>query len=153
MRKGHKPENEKNRVPLVPTRAALFGLDVRFRAVDERINAKKVSRLPAFNADEDPNSTGKRGGQNRHLYPPEKLIEDRRHTERKREVFNPGTCYDTVITAKLNTRLPETVSYLNYRDLQPKKVLNEEQREVKHQKFLKSLDKSSNEIAYLEQSR
>jgi hypothetical protein len=40
MRKGHRPEAEKDRVPLIPTRAALFALDVRFRALEEKMNSK-----------------------------------------------------------------------------------------------------------------
>jgi hypothetical protein len=48
MRKGFKPESDRNKVPLVPTRAALFGLDLRFREIDEKINAKKVSKRPGF---------------------------------------------------------------------------------------------------------
>ena len=44
MRKDHRRDNESNRVPLVPIRAALFGLDVRFRYVDEKLNQKKLKR-------------------------------------------------------------------------------------------------------------
>ena len=34
MKKGHRPVDEQNRVHLVPTKAALFGLDVRFRVIE-----------------------------------------------------------------------------------------------------------------------
>ena len=44
MQKGFRPETDKNKVPLIPTRAALFGLDLRFREIDEKINARKVSK-------------------------------------------------------------------------------------------------------------
>jgi hypothetical protein len=91
--------------------------------------------------------------KNRHLFPTDGLIQSKRYTEKKREHFDPGTCYDTEVTKKLNERMPENVSYLNYKDLQPKKVLTEEEKEIKHQKFLKSLNKSANEVAYIELSK
>lgn len=39
-RKGVKPEGVTH-VPLVPTKAALFGLDMRFRQIEEKITYKK----------------------------------------------------------------------------------------------------------------
>ena len=42
------PESELNKVPLIPTKAALFGLDQRFREIDEKVNAKKHSKRPAY---------------------------------------------------------------------------------------------------------
>jgi len=75
MRKGHKPEGCENRVPLIPTKAALFGLDIRFRSIDEQIAKKKIKRGRAqslnINAQDgvfhNPN-------QNRHLFPSEEMI-------------------------------------------------------------------------------
>ena len=147
FRKGKMPESEINKVPLIPTKAALFGLDQRFREIDEKRNAKKHSKRPAFEIGSEQTC------KNRHLYPQEQLIQSKRYNERKREHFSPGTCFDIDVEKKLNERLPETVSYLNYKDLQPKKVLTQEEKEKKHIKFLQSLYKSPNEIAYIELSK
>jgi hypothetical protein len=41
MRKFKTPEDQMI-TPLIPTRAALFGLDCRFREIDEKLNLKKI---------------------------------------------------------------------------------------------------------------
>jgi len=48
MRKGLRPADEQNRVHLVPTKAALFGLDVRFRVIEKKMLDEKLARS-AFN--------------------------------------------------------------------------------------------------------
>jgi hypothetical protein len=51
MRKGFKPEGNEHNVPLVPTKAALFGLDLRFKAIDEQLAQKKHRRRSSFLVD------------------------------------------------------------------------------------------------------
>jgi hypothetical protein len=42
LRKGHNSDLDKE--PLNPTRAALFGLDVRFRVIEDKLNDKRIKR-------------------------------------------------------------------------------------------------------------
>jgi hypothetical protein len=65
--------------PLVPTKAALFGLDLRFRDVEKRMAAKNVIKAI------DPNSPTH---TNRHLAPSEAVIQSERYTKRRREHFS-----------------------------------------------------------------
>ena len=51
-----------------------------------------------------------------------------KNRDRKLEKFAVGTCFDSVITGKLNERLPESVPYLTQKDIEPKKVMNEEMK-------------------------
>lgn len=46
MRKFKTPEDQMI-TPLIPTRAALFGLDCRFREIDEKLNLKKIKKQAA----------------------------------------------------------------------------------------------------------
>lgn len=111
FRKGHRHDEDK--VPLVPTKAALFGLDMRFQAMEERQQAKKNRRKSNGNKEAVPIQN-----KNRHLYPAQETIDQFKKTERKREFFMAGTCYDSQITRQLQDKgLPENVAYLNYKDL------------------------------------
>ena len=105
MKKGHKVEGSENRVPLVPTKAALFGLDLRFRAIDEQLAQKKNRRRSMAMANSN-NTTAyellEEGG-NRHLFPSQTVIDTLKFKERKREHFKAGTCYDNMITERLQT--------------------------------------------------
>lgn len=97
----------------MPTHAALFGLDVRLRALQQ---AKK-ERLEELSR----RTNGNGNARNRHLYPAEEIIQSHRYIDRKKSYFTQGTCHDSVITEKLQEDgLPGNVSYLNYKDLLPK---------------------------------
>jgi hypothetical protein len=69
MRKGHRPQGEQNS-HLVPTKAALFGLDVRFRVIEEKMLQDKIKRS-SFNV-----SKGKKGYEvgNRHTHPSQEKV-------------------------------------------------------------------------------
>ena len=77
MKKGFKNEASEYRVPLVPTKAALFGLDLRFRDMEEIIQAKKDRRRSsAFQTQTDL-------GGNRHVIPSEEVISKLKYHERR----------------------------------------------------------------------
>lgn len=65
--------------PLVPTKAALFGLDLRFRDVEKIMAAKSVIKA------NDPNSPTH---INRHLAPSEAVVQSERYTKRRRAHFS-----------------------------------------------------------------
>lgn len=46
--------------------------------------------------------TSKADARNRHLYPTVDFIEAQTHHDKKQNKFQEGTCFDTVITEKLN---------------------------------------------------
>ena len=52
--------------PLVPTKAALFGLDIRFREVDQRIMEEKMKRNALKVGGRKSSLTGIK---NRHIFP------------------------------------------------------------------------------------
>ncbi len=109
MRKGHRPADEQNRVHLVPTKAALFGLDVRFRVIEKKMLDEKIARS-SFNVIKGKSSSDVR---NRHQYPSEDKISLLRKTARTRPYhLNAGTCFDGVISDDLNARLPGKISYI-----------------------------------------
>ena len=110
FKKGVKAHEDK--VPLlVPTRAALFGLDLRFKEVDEKIRQK---RNPFSNREVEPHA------KNRHVYPSEDFIQQNQRTERRQQVFTAGTCFDAHIQKELRrAKMPKNVAYLNYKDLDP----------------------------------
>ena len=113
MKKGHRPADEQNRVHLVPTKAALFGLDVRFRVIEQKLLQEKIQRS-AFNV-----CKGKSSSDigNRHQYPAVEKITKVRKTTRGHPIsFKAGTCFDQVITDDLNARLPSKISYLVKQD-------------------------------------
>ena len=114
-KKKYRPENERHIEPLVPTRAALFGLDQRFRYVEKIMAAKNVIK---------PLDPLAQTHTNRHIAPSEDIVQSERYTKRRRQYFTSGTCFDKVVTDRLNESLPKDVSYLNYKDLQPRKQLN-----------------------------
>jgi hypothetical protein len=100
-------------VPLVPTKAALFGLDLRFQAMEERQQAKKNRRHSKGSKEAAPIQN-----KNRHLFPSQDTINLFKKTERKREFFMGGTCYDSQITKRLQEKgLPPNVPFLTYKDL------------------------------------
>jgi hypothetical protein len=108
MRKGHRPADEQNQVHLVPTKAALFGLDVRFRVIEEKMLQDKLKRS-SFNV-----SKGKKGYEvgNRHTHPSQDKIQSLRKVVDKQYDFKAGTCFDDVVTNQLNSKLPAKISYL-----------------------------------------
>jgi hypothetical protein len=88
---------------LVPTKAALFGLDVRFRNVDKLIIEEKLRRS-AFKTGRKNDKNGY--SLNRHSYPEQaiglksKTAVSGGRVNKKNFVtqFNAGTCYDELIT-------------------------------------------------------
>ena len=109
MRKGHRPADEQNIEHLVPTKAALFGLDVRFRVIEKKMLDEKIARS-SFNV-----TKGKSASDvgNRHQYPPQEKIAQLRKTARTRPYnLKAGTCFDGVISDDLNARLPSKISYV-----------------------------------------
>lgn len=60
---------------------------------------------------------------NRHIAPSENIVQSERYTKRRRQYFSSGTCFDKVVTDRLNESLPKEISYLTHRDLEPKKQL------------------------------
>lgn len=89
---------------LVPTKAALFGLDVRFRNVDKQIMDEKLRRS-AFKTGRNKDTNGY--SLNRHSFPEQalglikfKTASSAGRVSKKNLVtqFTAGTCYDEVIT-------------------------------------------------------
>lgn len=57
------------------------------------------------------------------------MILSQTQLQRKRQLFEANTCFDSVVTDQLNERLPDSVPYLNYKDLEPKKVVTEQEKQ------------------------
>lgn len=131
MRKGHRPADELNRVHLVPTKAALFGLDVRFRVIEQKMLQDKINRS-SFTV-----GKGKKSSEvgNRHQYPSTDKITTLRKTHHHPFNFKTGTCFDQVITDDLNYILPSKVSYL-VNDSKPKTKLGPVDHESQARKYV-----------------
>ncbi len=106
---------------LVPTKAALFGLDIRFREVDRRILDEKMRRS-AFKA-----GAKASGVKNRHEYPQGHMVRkaytSAQATRAKKNFTEPiafaaGTCYDDVISKEWNVGVPKSRSYLAEKDFE-----------------------------------
>lgn len=97
--------------PLVPTKAALFGLDMRLTSMKDKEYAKthKNKRVQKKESLQE---------SNRHLYPSENTIEQFKTSQGYLDFFTGGTCYDQQITQKLHEKgLPKKVSYITDKDL------------------------------------
>jgi hypothetical protein len=78
MKKGHKPADELGITHLVPTKAALFGLDVRFRVIEKKLLDEKIARSAfAVKKNKTTSDSGNhhdKAPENRHMYPSEDKI-------------------------------------------------------------------------------
>jgi hypothetical protein len=63
----------------VPTHAALFGLDIRLRAIQQAKREKLEELKRRTNANGNP--------KNRHLYPTEEIIQSHRYIDKKKPYF------------------------------------------------------------------
>ena len=75
--------------------------------------------------------------------PMQDIINKLKYHERRRTHFAAGTCFDQVVTKQLQERLPQSVSFLRPKDLQPPVVETDEIKKLKRTNLLARISNES----------